>query len=421
MQLSTRAFRAAVRAGVSVNFHGELIVNFFDVPVRGEFPWVVFMVIEKFLSWIESANTASRVAATYALARAYLVSPMSLEERCSAEAALTLLLDDPSPKVRQALAEVFSTSAIAPSQIISALSADQIEISSLVILRSPLLTDIDLIDRVALGDGGTQQLVALRPRVSKSVAAAIAEVGCLEACVDLVANSGADIARLSLRRICERHGNDGAFREVLLNDARLPADCRHSLVAQHGYALSELALVRAMMGQVRAERVTKEACIRACLHMVDSVDREEYGAFVEHLRLSGDLTTGFVIRTLTHGKIEFFGAILTALTEETSARVNAMLANGRDSVLKAMFAKSGFSDAVNHILLHGLTTWRAVANGRLDAGPQEIARLMMVELEKNRSSIGHANDDLMALLRGIYLDAMRENSRNHALAIAAAA
>ena len=117
------------------------------------------MVIEKFLNWIESANTASRVAATYALARAYLVSPMNLEERCSAEAALTFLLDDPSPKVRQALAEVFSTSAIAPSQIINALAADQIEISSLVILRSPLLTDIDLIDRVALGDDGAQQLV----------------------------------------------------------------------------------------------------------------------------------------------------------------------------------------------------------------------------------------------------------------------
>jgi hypothetical protein len=43
-----------------------------------------------------------------------------------------------------------------------------------------------------------------------------------------------------------------------------------------------------------------------------------------------------------------------------------------------------------------------------------------VELERTRSKIGHANDDLVALLRGIYLDAMRENSRNHALAIAAA-
>ena len=378
------------------------------------------MVIEKFLNWIETANAAERVSATYALARAYLTSPMELDERCSAEAALTFLLDDPSPKVRQALAEVFSTSAIAPSQIVLALAADQIEIASLIILRSPLLTDIDLVDRVALGDEASQQLVALRPQISKTVAAAIAEVGCLDACRELLANPGADIARLSLRRICERHGNDGAFRQLLLNDMRLPIDCRQSLVSQHGRALSELGLVRALMGQARAERVTKDACVRACLALADSVDPGEHGALVEHLRLSGDLTTNLVIRTLAHGKIEFFGAILSALTGETGPRVSSMLVNGRDTALKALFAKSGFSDSVGDLLLHGLMTWRAVANGRLAAGPQEVSRLMMVELEKRRAKIGHANDDLVAVLRGVYLDAMRENSRSHALAIAAA-
>jgi uncharacterized protein (DUF2336 family) len=378
------------------------------------------MIIEKFLGWIESADTNARIAATTALARAYLTSPLELEERCAAEAALTFLLDDPSPKVRHALAEVLSTSAAAPSQIINALAGDQIEIAAVIILRSPVLTDIDLIDRVAMGDEGAQQLIALRPQVSKTVAAAIAEVGCLDACRELVGNSGADIARLSLRRICERHGSDGTFRETLLDDPRLPADCRQSLVKQHGQALSELTLVRALMGQTRAERVTRDACMKACIATIDEVEPEEYGALVEHLRLSGDLTTGFVIRTLAHGKIPFFGAILSSLTEETLGRVENMLSNGREASLKALFVKSGFSDAVAHILQHGLNTWRAVANGRLHAGPQEVSRLMMVELERTRSVIGHANDDLVALLRGIYLDTMRENSRNHALAIAAA-
>jgi hypothetical protein len=111
---------------------------------------------------------------------------------------------------------------------------------------------------------------------------------------------------------------------------------------------------------------------------------------------------------------------LAALTEEMPNRVESMLAGGREASLNALFVKSGFSDAVARILQHGLNIWRAVANGRMQAGPQEVSRLMMVELERTRSVIGHANDDLVALLRGIYLDTMRENSRNHALAIAAA-
>ena len=107
---------------------------------------------------------------------------LPFEDRCAAEAALTLLLDDPSSKVRLAMAEALSMSHHAPLQIISALASDQPEVASLVLARSPLLTDADLIDRVATGQKATQKLIADRPIVSMSLAAAIAEIGEPEAC-----------------------------------------------------------------------------------------------------------------------------------------------------------------------------------------------------------------------------------------------
>ena len=57
------------------------------------------MIVEQFLKWVESARVSEREAAAGALARAYLQSPLEFEERCAAEAALTVLLDDPSPNV----------------------------------------------------------------------------------------------------------------------------------------------------------------------------------------------------------------------------------------------------------------------------------------------------------------------------------
>jgi uncharacterized protein (DUF2336 family) len=54
----------------------------------------------------------------------------AFEDRCAAEAALTLLLDDASSKVRLALAEVLSMSQHAPLQIINALASDQPEVAS---------------------------------------------------------------------------------------------------------------------------------------------------------------------------------------------------------------------------------------------------------------------------------------------------
>ena len=132
------------------------------------------MVVSHFLKWIGTARVSERVAAAAALARAYVDRELAFEDRCAAEAALTLLLDDASAKVRQAMAEALSMSRHAPVQIVAALASDQPEVARFVLARSPLLTDADLIDRVATGQKATQSLIAGRPVVSMAVAAAIA-------------------------------------------------------------------------------------------------------------------------------------------------------------------------------------------------------------------------------------------------------
>jgi uncharacterized protein (DUF2336 family) len=219
------------------------------------------MIVSHFLKWIDTARVAERAAAASALARAYINSDLPFEDRCAAEAALTFLLDDASSKVRLALAEALSMSHHAPIQIISALASDQPEVAARVLARSPLLTDADLIDRVAGGQKATQKLIADRPVVSMALAAAIAEIGEPEACAVLLANSGADIASLSFRRMAERHGHLPLVREPLIADRRLPADCRHMLLVKLGETLKGSPLVLALMGAARADRVMRDACV----------------------------------------------------------------------------------------------------------------------------------------------------------------
>jgi uncharacterized protein (DUF2336 family) len=380
------------------------------------------MIIEQFLKWVESARAGERTAAASALARAYLQSELTIEERCSAEAALTVLLDDPSPNVRLALAEALSTSSYSPVHLITALSADQPEIAAMVLVRSPLLSDTDLIDRIALGAQEIQCAIAMRGQLSSAVSAAMSEVGCLSACLMLLENTGAKIAKLSLRRLVERFGHHANMRQLLLADERLPADARHALVVKVGEALSDMPMVRALIGSTRATRITKEACIRACLTLVDESGVAEHPALVEHLRLSGSLTTAFVLRVLIHGKIGFFATILSALSAQDEARIKAQLSGGRPSVLTALYRRCGFTDAVSTLLMNGVDCWRAVANGKLQAGPQEIARLMLEQFnaDKPTPAFAHGNDDLVALIRSIYLETVRENGRKHAQSIQAA-
>jgi uncharacterized protein (DUF2336 family) len=373
------------------------------------------MVVAHFIKWLATARVLERAAAAGALARAYINAELPFEDRCAAEAALTLLLDDPSSKVRLALADVLSMSRHAPMQIISALAADQPEVAALILARSPLLTDADLIDRVASGAATTQRLIAARPSVSMALSAAVAEVGEVDACMALLNNPSANIASLSFRRMAERHGDVAPLRETLLRDTRLPSDCRHMLLVKLGNALKAAPLVVAMMGAARAEHVTREACVRASLTLIDNTHSGEFAALIEHLRIRGDLTASFLIRAVAHGKIDFFGSVLVALTAQSEARVRALLAGGRDVALSSLFRRAGLSATVYAVILRALKIWREVANGKRVAGAQEVTWLMLRELgEKAQDS------DLASLLKSIHLDALRENARGHALAIAAA-
>jgi uncharacterized protein (DUF2336 family) len=76
------------------------------------------MIVRQFLRWIQTAVPGERADATSALARAYLYSDMTQEDRLAAEAAMTVLLDDPSPLVRLSLAEALALSEMAPHNVV---------------------------------------------------------------------------------------------------------------------------------------------------------------------------------------------------------------------------------------------------------------------------------------------------------------
>ena len=169
------------------------------------------MIVRQFLHWLRTAPPGERAEATSALARAYLYSDLSDSDRAAAEGAMIMLLDDPSPLVRQALAAVFAESQEAPPTIVHALASDQPDVASPLLERSPLFLDTDLVDAVATGDSARQVAVAGRPGLPPSVSAAIAEVGCAESCLVVLENPDAE--GLVLRALLS--GNLSLFEEAM--------------------------------------------------------------------------------------------------------------------------------------------------------------------------------------------------------------
>jgi uncharacterized protein (DUF2336 family) len=120
-------------------------------------------IVRRFLVWAQQAGAGARAEAVSALARAFLHSNLDKRSRAEAAAAMTALIDDPSPEVRCALAQAVSGARDAPRHLVVALANDEARVAAPVLARSPLLTDAELVDCVATGDVVAQCAIARRP------------------------------------------------------------------------------------------------------------------------------------------------------------------------------------------------------------------------------------------------------------------
>src|SRR3954452_2714145 len=303
------------------------------------------MIVRQFISWVRTAPAGERAEATRSLARAWILSDLSEDDRAAAEGALLMLLDDPSPLVRQAMAEVFARSASAPAAIVEALAIDQASVALPVLEHSPLLIDADLVDLVATGNSEIQCAIARRIHLPASVCAAIAEVGSPASALELIENPDAELAPFSWDRIVERHGHLAAIRESMLVLEDLPAATRLALVAKLTDTLTQFVVARQWLSADRASRVASEAMDRSAINIAARSHGEDTGGLVRHLRATGQLTAGLILRALLSGNLELFDHALTKLSGLPRARVSALLSGRGGAGVEALLKRAGLPES----------------------------------------------------------------------------
>jgi uncharacterized protein (DUF2336 family) len=368
------------------------------------------MIVRHFLQWVRTAEAAERAEATGALARAYLYSDLSQDDRIAAEGAMIMLLDDPSPLVRHALADALGSSPDAPAAVMHALVNDQPHIAAVVLERSPTLLDSDLVDSVAVGGSELQTAIARRAQLPCSVAAAIAEVGAAEACLTLIENPGADIAAFSIDRIVARFGHLAAIRESLLAWPDLPAATRHALVVKLSETLAGFVVARNWLEQGRAQRVAQEACEKATVILAGSCD--EAPTLISHLRETGQLTAGLVLRSLLSGNIDFFEFALAELTGLPARRVAALVHDRRGAGFKAVYERAGLPESVYPAFRAAIEAMHEIGLMTEIGGNTRLRRRMVERVLTGCGGLPAGEiEPLMTLLRRYATEAAREEAR----------
>jgi uncharacterized protein (DUF2336 family) len=370
------------------------------------------MIVRHFLDWIRSAPAGQRAEATGALARAYLYSDLSVDDAAAAEGAMLMLLDDASPLVRRALADTLAASPSAPPAIVLALAADQPQIAAPVLALSPLFIDADLVDAVATGVGAVQTAIASRAALPRSVAAAIAEVGTAESCLVLVENGDADIAPFSIDRIAERHGHLATIREPLLAREDIAPATRLTLVAKLSETLAGFVAERQWLDADHAQRVVREACEKATLVLAADTPVMQMRPLIHHLRVSGQLTAGLILRALLSGNVVLFEEALAELTDMPVERVSGLVHDSGNAGLRALFDQAGLPPSTYPAFKEAIGAMR---EGDFVSEPGGAARLKrrMIERVLTRcedEALGEL-EPLLTLLRRFATEAAREEAR----------
>ncbi len=370
------------------------------------------MIVRQFLQWIRHAPPGERAEATSALARAYLYSDLSPDDIAAAEGAMIMLLDDPSPLVRRALADVFATSQKAPPVVIHALANDQPEIAMAILALSPMLEEADLIDLVATAQPAAQAAIASRAMLPRSLAAAIAEVGCAQACLALLENSDADIAPFSIDRVVERFGHLAAIRESVLARADLPMATRQALLAKLSRTLAGFVAGRQWLGPEHAEDAAREACEKATVALAADTPYDEVGHLVQHLRASGQLTAGMILRALLSGNVVLFEEALADLSGVPIDRVTSYIHDRNISGLNALYRKAGLPDQAYPAFREAIAAMReGVLVGERGGAGQLKRRMVERVLSACETERGRDLTSLLALLRRFAVEAAREEAR----------
>lgn len=346
------------------------------------------------------------------MARAYLHSDLSADDLAAAEGAMIMLLDDPSPLVRGAMAQVFASAQKAPRVVVQALAADQFDIAQPLLEASPLLEDDDLIDLVAAGRPDVQAIIAGRPMVSRALAAAIAEVGTAEACLILLENSDAYLALFSVDRIVERFGDLAPIRENLLARDDLPVRMRQALLSKLSKTLAGFVTARQWLGSDHAEYATREACEKTTVALAADTPYEEIGALVAHLRESGQLTGGMILRALLSGNIVLFEEALAELSGLPIERITSYIQDRNISGFRALYRKAELPEMAYPAFRAALT---ALREGVLVGEQGGVGRLKRRMVERVLSACAAIRDDsmapLLALLRRFAVEAARDEAR----------
>lgn len=305
----------------------------------------------QFVELSQSGDSEERGQAAHLAALAYLAHTGPADEQAALYAALIGFLDDPSVKVRAALAYGLLHTLSAPRPILLALLQDSPVIARAVAQYSPALLEVDVLSVVKTAEPSMLMAVAMRERLGPRVAEALVARGDRDVVLKVLARPDVALTGPTLLGLADGPGRiDAPMRGALLARKDLPSAARLLLVETVADALRELRLVKGSIQPKRLDKLLRDATDTAMTAIGEHADgppRADYAAtLVEAERIS----TRVMLHAIINGHVMFFADCVAELSEMSRDKVFTLLETGSRAALNALLARCGLKEAVRNLI-----------------------------------------------------------------------
>ena len=191
----------------------------------------------------------------------------------------------------------------------------------------------------------------------------------------------------------------------------LPAATRVALVAKLSDTLAQFVVARNWLSADRASRVAGEARERSAMNIAAQSRGDDISGLVQHLRATGQLTAGLILRALLSGNIELFDQALAELSGLPRARVSALLHDRGGASLQALLRRAGLPESTFAAFRVALEAIHEIGFVDSAGGEARLRRRMVERVLTHCETSPEATEPLLILLRRFATESAREEAR----------
>ncbi|MBL8646681.1 MAG: DUF2336 domain-containing protein [Sphingosinicella sp.] len=239
------------------------------------------------------------------------------QQRALMTDVLGRLLGTVEMEVRRHLVEALSRSPASQPDLEARLASDSIEVARPILERSSVVRNPALMDIVIQCAEEHRMAIALRETVSPPLTEALAERGFKGSEDDvlegLIRTEDPVLSRRAMELLVAESKRNGQFQQPLLTQNDLSADLAHEVYWWVAAALRRHILKNFVIDQAVLDPMLERAAKRAMVEYDDTQSVQSRALqLARRLNELGELTDGFLLRTLRQGRLSLFTAAFAA-------------------------------------------------------------------------------------------------------------